>query len=93
MDNDDEALAERLAEALRQRGLEAASWQSGGDIYVVEVSFRDGRTQHWGVAAGTWGGYELDEDGEEKPSTAVITEYAPPEIEGAADFIAAQAGT
>jgi hypothetical protein len=85
---DEASIIEALAAKLRESGVDAASWESGGGTNVVVIGRgQSGHGQLWGLAAGTWGGYETDEDGEEVPGSAVVTEIAPRDIALAADFI------
>ena len=87
---DEEAITSRLAAALNHRGLPAESVQIADGEFVAAVSLPDGRYQYWGVNAGTWGGYEVDEVENEIPKISIITEYPPHDFEQAADFIAGQ---
>ena len=87
---DEEALVMELADLLSQRGFHAEAWQSGGDTYVVAIKRSSGNVQYWGLAAGTWGGYEADKDEEELPGSSVVTEIEPANTKSAAEFIASR---
>jgi len=86
-DEHEQALAEALATALVERGLQAEAWQSGGGIFVVLVSTDSGSVRCWGTASGAWGSYEIDEQEDAVPGSTVMTEIEPTDIETAADFI------
>ena len=88
---DEEVLIDALVAALTQVGIEAASWQSGGGIYVALVNMPGKNDQVWGLAAGTWGGYDADEEGVEVPGTAVTTAITGANISAVAQFIASRA--
>ena len=92
-EDDEERLIEAFVGALAAKGIKAESWQSGGDIHVALVEIPGGHDQLWGLAAGTWGGYDTNEDGDEIPDTALITAIAPADFRAAAkSFTVSSAG-
>lgn len=52
---DDLSILERVTQALRSRGEEAALEHTGGGIYCIRLPIRGDRWMYWGTADAEWG--------------------------------------